>query len=104
AKLAAGRPVRVVRRLRHWQPFIAEAWADVVATAPDRVVGICLAPQYSAMTVGKYLEKLDEARASVGGADLPVTTVRSWAMHPGLVAGLAGRGVGAVRRIPARGG
>jgi ferrochelatase len=100
AKLEARRPVRVFVGLRHWHPFIAEAWADVVGFAPDRVVGICLAPQYSAMTVGKYLEKLDEARRSVGGAELPLTTVRSWATHPGLVAGLADRIDEARRRFP----
>ena len=100
AKLEARRPVRVFVGLRHWHPFIAEAWAELVTAGPDRVVGICLAPQYSAMTVGKYLEKLDEARASVGGADLPVTTVRSWATHPGLVAGLADRVVEALGRFP----
>jgi ferrochelatase len=100
AKLEARRPVRVFVGLRHWHPFIAEAWADVVGFAPDRVVGICLAPQYSAMTVGKYLEKLDEARRSVGGAEVPLTTVRSWATQPGLVAGLADRIDEARRRFP----
>ena len=100
AKLEARRPVRVFVGLRHWHPFIAEAWADVVASAPDRVVGICLAPQYSAMTVGKYLEQLDEARSSVGGAGVPVTAVRSWATHPGLVAALAGRIDDSLGRFP----
>jgi ferrochelatase len=100
AKLEARRPVRVFVGLRHWHPFIAEAWADVVESAPDRVVGICLAPQYSAMTVGKYLEKLDEARASVGGGEVPVTAVRSWATHPGLVAALAGRIDDTLGRFP----
>ncbi|HVW33770.1 MAG TPA: ferrochelatase [Acidimicrobiia bacterium] len=103
AKVEARRPdLSVVVGLRHWHPFIAEAWAEVVAAAPDRVIGLCMAPQYSSMTVGKYLEKLDEARASVGGADLPLATVRSWATHPGLVAGLAARISAALARFPER--
>src|SRR4051795_9969045 len=53
AKLEARRPVSAFVGLRHWHPFIAEAWAEVVASGVERVVGICLAPQYSAMTVGK---------------------------------------------------
>jgi protoporphyrin/coproporphyrin ferrochelatase len=101
AKVEARRPVTAFVGLRHWHPFIAEAWGELLASDPDRVVGICLAPQYSAMTVGKYLEKLDEARASVGGADVPVSTVRSWATHPGLVAGLAARVAEALARFPA---
>jgi protoporphyrin/coproporphyrin ferrochelatase len=100
AKLEARRRVHVFVGLRHWHPFIAEAWRDLVEFGPDRVVGICLAPQYSAMTVGKYLEKLDDARRDVGGADIPLSTVRSWATHPGLVAALAERVEAALRRFP----
>jgi protoporphyrin/coproporphyrin ferrochelatase len=100
-KLEARRRVHVFVGLRHWHPFIAEAWQEVVDFGPDRVIGICMAPHYSAMTVGKYLEKLDEARTAVGGADIPLSTVRSWATHPGLVAGLADRVEDALGRFPA---
>jgi ferrochelatase len=100
AKLEARRPVRVFVGLRHWHPFIAEAWAEVVESAPGRVIGICLAPQYSAMTVGKYLEKLADARTDVGGGEIPLSAVRSWATHPGLVAGLAERVEEALQRFP----
>jgi ferrochelatase len=101
AKLEARRPVRVFVGLRHWHPFIAEAWAEVVEYAPDRAIGICMAPQYSAMTVGKYLEALADARTDVGGGEIPLSAVKSWATHPGLVAGLAGRIDAALRRFPA---
>jgi ferrochelatase len=101
AKLEARRPVRVFVGLRHWHPFIAEAWAEVVAYTPDRAIGICLAPQYSAMTVGKYLEKLADARTDVGGGEIPLSAVKSWATHPGLVAGLAERVTEALSRYPA---
>ncbi len=97
---ATGAPARVFVGLRHWHPFIAEAWADVVEYAPDRVIGICMAPQYSAMTVGKYLEKLADARTDVGGGEFPLSAVRSWATHPGLVAGLAERVEEALQRFP----
>jgi ferrochelatase len=100
AKLEARRRVHVFVGLRHWHPFIAEAWQEIVDSGPDRVIGICMAPQYSAMTVGKYLEKLDDARRDVGGADIPLSTVRSWATHPGLVAGLADRVSEALGRFP----
>jgi ferrochelatase len=101
AKLEARRPVRVFVGLRHWHPFIAEAWTDVVSYGPDRVLGICMAPQYSAMTVGKYLEKLADARTEVGGGEIPLSAVKSWATHPGLVAGLAERVMEALDRFPA---
>jgi protoporphyrin/coproporphyrin ferrochelatase len=99
SKLEARRPVRVFVGLRHWHPFIAEAWAEVVAYGPDRVIGICMAPQFSAMTVEKYLEKLADARTDVGGGEIPASAVRSWATHPGLVAALAERVTEALDRF-----
>jgi ferrochelatase len=100
AKVEARRPVRAVVGLRHWHPFIAEAWAEVVGLEPERVVAICLAPQYSAMTVGKYLDALADARTEVGGGDIPLSAVRSWATHPGLVRAQADRVEAALRRFP----
>ena len=100
AKLEARRRVHVFVGLRHWHPFIAEAWREVVDFEPERVIGICMAPQYSAMTVGKYVEKLEDARRESGGADIPVSTVRSWATHPGLVTALAEQVEEALARFP----
>jgi protoporphyrin/coproporphyrin ferrochelatase len=88
-RLESIRPVKVFVGLRHWRPGIADAWREIVEAKPGRVVAICMAPQYSAMTVGKYWEKLDEAIATVGGADLALSRVRSWATHPGLIDALA---------------
>lgn len=88
-RLEAIRPVQVFVGLRHWQPRIADAWAEIVKADPEQVVAICMAPQYSAMTVRKYWEKLDQAISEIGGGEIPVQRVRSWATHPGLVAAFA---------------
>jgi protoporphyrin/coproporphyrin ferrochelatase len=93
--------VQVFVGLRHWQPRIADAWREIVDAGPDRVVAICMAPQYSAMTVGKYWEKLDEAIAAVGGAEIPILRVRSWATHPGLVDAFASAVTEARAGLPA---
>jgi ferrochelatase len=100
AKIEARRPMRVFVGLRHWHPFIAEAWGDVIEYGPDCVIGICMAPQFSSMTVGKYLEKLADARTDIGGGEIPLSAVRSWATHPGLVAALAERVSEALDRFP----
>ncbi len=92
-------PFRVFVGLRHWQPRISEAWAEVVAADPERVVAVCMAPHYSAMTVGKYLEKLEEARREVGG-DIPLITVGSWSRHPRLVDALAGAVTAGLEQFP----
>jgi ferrochelatase len=93
-------PFRVFVGLRHWHPRIAEAWADVVAADPQRVVAICLAPHYSAMTVGKYLEKLEEARREADAA-IPLTTVGSWSRHPRLIDALADAVTEGLEQFPA---
>jgi ferrochelatase len=95
-----GPPFRVAVGLRHWQPRITQAWRELVEEKPERVVGVCMAPQYSAMTVGKYVGKLEEARAEVG-TDVPVSYVRSWNRHPLLVDALAGAVTEALERFPA---
>jgi protoporphyrin/coproporphyrin ferrochelatase len=100
ARLGPG--FRVAVGLRHWQPRIAQAWRVLVEEKPERVVGLCMAPQYSAMTVGKYVGKLEEARAEVGG-NVAVTWVRSWNRHPKLVDALAGAITEALERFPADG-
>jgi ferrochelatase len=100
AKIEARRPMRVFVGLRHWHPFIAEAWGDVIEYGPDCVIGICMAPQFSSMTVGKYLEKLADARTDIGGGEIPLSAVKSWATHPGLVAALAERVSEALDRFP----
>jgi ferrochelatase len=89
---------RVAVGLRHWQPRIAWAWRELVEEKPQRIVGLCLAPQFSAMSVGKYVEKVEMARAEVGG-EIPYSWVRSWNRHPKLVDALAGAVTEALARF-----
>jgi ferrochelatase len=79
-----GERYRVYVGLRHWHPTIKEAYAELLDDRPQALVGICMAPQYSSLSIGAYSQKLDEARAALGG-ELPMTLVRSWHQHPGLI-------------------
>jgi ferrochelatase len=54
------------------------------------IVAIVMAPHYSAMSVGKYMEKLDKGLAQVG-ADLPVARVESWKDEPAFISAFASR-------------
>jgi ferrochelatase len=47
-----------------------------------------MAPQYSSMSIGAYIKKLEEARAEYGG-DFPISYVQSWHSHPMLIKALA---------------
>ncbi len=57
---------RVYIGMRHWRPWIKDVIRQVVADAPTHLVALCLAPQYSQMSVGAYLDALKTALTDVG--------------------------------------
>ena len=75
---------QVVLGLKHADPKIESAAADLRTTDVDEIVGLVLAPHYSAFSIGQYLDRL---QAAVG--DVPVVGVRSWATEPAFVRFLA---------------
>jgi ferrochelatase len=75
-----GGDYRVALGQKHASPFIEDGRADLEALGVDRIVGLVLAPHYSAMSVGQYEER---AR--------PDVMVRSWHTEAGLIELLADR-------------
>jgi protoporphyrin/coproporphyrin ferrochelatase len=63
--------------MKHWRPRIAEAADSAVAHGADMIVGLVLAPHYSALSIGGYRERLEPALAD--RADL--LFVESWHDH-----------------------
>ncbi|MDE3025098.1 MAG: ferrochelatase [Acidobacteriota bacterium] len=72
--------------MKHWTPHIADAAASALAAGADRIVGLVLAPHYSALSIEGYRDQLEGA---VDGADLAF--VESWHLEPGFVDLLAAR-------------
>jgi protoporphyrin/coproporphyrin ferrochelatase len=73
--------------LRHVDPSI-EAAVDVLAeSGAEQVIGLVLAPHYSTMSVGVYLERAGAAARHHG---LPFVGIESWASEPAYVDYLAG--------------
>jgi protoporphyrin/coproporphyrin ferrochelatase len=73
--------------LRHWHPFIKETYAELLKEAPQRVIGLCMAPQRSSLSTGAYQKKVEEARIALQSA-CPVSYVGSWNRHPTLIAAI----------------
>ncbi|HET7571929.1 MAG TPA: ferrochelatase [Gaiellaceae bacterium] len=73
--------------MKHWTPRIAEAAVAAVAAGADEVVGLVLAPHYSALSIKGYRDQLEAGLA--GRAALRF--VESWHDEPGFVELLAGR-------------
>ena len=84
---ALGEGFLVELGMKHARPFIEDGVAALVAAGVTRIVGIVLAPHYSALSVGEYAKRADTAAA---GAGVDFTMVKSWHLAPGYVDLLAG--------------
>jgi ferrochelatase len=73
--------------MKHWTPRIAEAAERALDAGAERIVGLVLAPHYSAISIGGYRAQLEAALA--GRAEL--TFVESWHDHEPLIELLADR-------------
>jgi len=81
--------------MKHWTPHIDEAAGRAVGTGADTVVGLVLAPHYSALSIAGYREQLE--RALDGRAESEF--IESWHDDPGFVAFLADRIRGTARHV-----
>ena len=97
--------VPVFTGMKHWTPRIADAADAAVSAGAATVVGLVLAPHYSAMSIAGYRTQLDQALD--GRAELAF--IDSWHDEPGFIGLLADRirGTGAhvvftAHSLPAR--
>jgi len=92
-----GLPVYV--GMRHWRPYIRDTVAQMAADGVQRCIATCMAPHYSALSIGAYRSKLDEA-LSAAGAGMTVDFVESWHTEPHYLDGIAAGIWRALRRFP----
>jgi ferrochelatase len=74
--------------MRHWQPRIHQAVADICAQGFTRIIGLVMAPHQSRMSTGAYFSILDKA-VSESGAQVEVIRIDSWHDAPGFIGALA---------------
>jgi ferrochelatase len=85
ARLGSDVPVAV--GMRNWHPFIADALAELSAAGVTRTIGIPLAPQFSSLSVKKYI---DAATAALPPG-MAFEAVESFHAHPALLDAFAAR-------------
>ncbi len=90
---------RVYVGMRHWHPYIHETLAQMAADGIRRLVAIPMAPHYSRLSVGAYIQKVEEARAALS-TPLSVTYVESWHDEPLYLAALVEKVRVALARFP----
>jgi len=81
-----GLPVYV--GMRHWHPTIQDVVPQMVAGGVRHIIGICMAPHYSSMSIGAYRSRLDEA-VEAAGSPVSIHFVDSWHLQPDYLAGIA---------------
>lgn len=101
--LDAERPgqFRVYLGMKHWHPYIEAAVRQMRGDGVERALAIALAPHYSRMSIGQYIERIEAAqrkitdeRAAAGDATtepIRFTCVESWAVEPAFLEALAGQ-------------
>jgi ferrochelatase len=85
--------------MKHAPPFIPEGVAKMRADGIERAVGLVLAPHYSRLSVGTYIDRVDAAVAEDGGPSF--TFVRSWHDNPSFIDVLSDRVRDALAKLTA---
>ena len=82
-----GAEVSVAVGMRNWPPFIKDALAELAALGVDRTIGIPLAPQFSTLSVQKYVD----AAVAALPPGMHFDAVSSFHRHPLLLQAFAER-------------
>jgi ferrochelatase len=76
--------------MRNWRPFIKDALGELAASGVRRVIGIPMAPQFSTLSVQKYIGAAEASLPDLPD-DLRFVPVHSFSTHPLLVDAFAER-------------
>jgi ferrochelatase len=85
SRLGPGVPVAV--GMRNWRPFLKDAIAGLAASGVTHVVGVPMAPQFSTLSVQKYVDAATAALPS----GVTLDAVRTFHAHPRLLDAFAER-------------
>lgn len=84
--------------MRHWDPRIREAVAQMMADGVQQVVALVMAPHSSRMSTGAYFAALEQAMEELG-ARFEVRRVENWHDHPGLISAIAEKATQALEKF-----
>ena len=76
--------------MRNWYPFIAETMDRLRGADLDRIAAVCLAPQFSELSVGLYIRRTEEAKQQAG-VTAEIVWARSFHDEPLLIEAYAER-------------
>lgn len=95
---ASGVAFRSYVGMRHWDPRIKEAVAQMAEDGITEVIAMVMAPHSSRMSTGAYYNSLLEAISELG-VNLDIAWVENWHDHPGLIEAIAEKAAAALERF-----
>jgi len=95
---ASGVAFRSYIGMRHWDPRIKEAVAQMAKDGITQAIAMVMAPHSSRMSTGAYYNSLLEAISELG-ANLEVAWIENWHDHPGLIEAIAKKAEAAKERF-----
>ena len=74
--------------MRNWHPFLKDTLQQMQADGVERIIAVCLAPQYSKLSVGFYFRRVQEAKVELG-LQAEIVWTKSFHAHPLLIEAFA---------------
>jgi protoporphyrin/coproporphyrin ferrochelatase len=72
--------------MRNWDPYIRDVVGQMLGDGVEKIIALCLAPQYSTWSTKLYFNAFNEALEKKSKGDLPsVQLIGSWANQPSLI-------------------
>ena len=71
--------------MRNWSPYIRDEVKRMKEDGIEKVIALCLAPQFSTWSTKLYFNAFEEALKECGCENIDVHFVASWANHPLLI-------------------
>jgi ferrochelatase len=96
---ALGDQYRCYLGMRHWAPWIEDAVREMAGDGITHAVGLVLAPQFSALSVAKYQQKVADG-LELARARIEIEHVPSYHDAPGLIEAFAARVREGISRWP----
>ena len=98
-----GDDFKVYVGMRNWYPLIEQVVGQAKKDGVERLVAMCLAPQYSKWSTGRYLDAFNAALGTWNMDNLPVKFITSWPNQPSLIDAFVERYQQAEARLKAEG-
>ena len=90
--------------MRNWAPYIRDVVKQMLEDGVEKILALCLAPQYSTWSTKLYFNAFNDALEENSNGNLPsVQLIGSWANQPSLIDAFVEKYHSAVARINALG-